>query len=76
MQTLEEGVRGAGCDPEKSTFFSWLGVTPYLTTEVVMATLGFIASTPVGSGVVFDYVISPTLLTSSSGHPSMPSRRG
>lgn len=62
-QTLVEGLRGAGYDPAKSTFFSWLGVTEYLTTEAVMATLRFIASAPVGSGVVFDYMISPSLLT-------------
>jgi len=30
---------------------------------VVMATLRFIASAPVQSGVVFDYMISPSLLT-------------
>jgi methyltransferase (TIGR00027 family) len=62
-QTLEEGLRDAGYDPNQCTFFSWLGVTEYLTTEVVMATLRFIASTPLGSGVVFDYMISPSLLT-------------
>jgi methyltransferase (TIGR00027 family) len=62
-QTLEEGLRSAGYDPNKCTFFSWLGVTEYLTTPVVMATLRFIASAPVGSGVVFDYMISPSLLT-------------
>ena len=63
-QTLEEGLRSAGYDPDKATFFSWLGVTEYLTTGVVMATLRFIASAPVGSGVVFDYMVSPSLLTS------------
>ena len=62
-QTLEEGLRAAGYDPGKSTFFSWLGVTEYLTTEAVMATLRFIASAPMGSGVVFDYMIAPSLLT-------------
>jgi methyltransferase (TIGR00027 family) len=62
-QTLEEGLGDAGYDPGKCTFFSWLGVTEYLTTEAVMATLRFIASAPVGSGVVFDYMISPSLLT-------------
>ncbi len=61
-QSLERGLLSAGYDPEKCTFFSWLGVTEYLTTEVVMATLRFIASTPAGSGVVFDYMISPSLL--------------
>ncbi len=62
-QTLEEGLRSAGYDSGRCTFFSWLGVTEYLTTEVVMATLRFIASAPVGSGVVLDYMISPSLLT-------------
>lgn len=62
-QTLAEGLRGAGYDPGKCTFFSWLGVTEYLTADAVMATLRFIASAPVGSGVVFDYMISPSLLT-------------
>ncbi len=62
-QTLKEGLRSAGYHPDECTFFSWLGVTEYLTTEVVMATLRFIASAPVGSGVVFDYMISPSLLT-------------
>jgi methyltransferase (TIGR00027 family) len=61
-QTIEEGLQAAGYDPGKSTFFSWLGVTEYLMTETVMATLRFIASTPAGSGVVFDYMISPSLL--------------
>ena len=61
--TLEGGLRSAGYDPVKCTFFSWLGVTEYLTTKVVMATLRFIASAPLGSGVVFDYIISPSLLT-------------
>jgi methyltransferase (TIGR00027 family) len=62
-QTLAEGVQDPGCDPGKCTFFSWLGVTEYLTAEAVMATLRFIASAPVGSAVVFDYMLSPSLLT-------------
>jgi methyltransferase (TIGR00027 family) len=64
-QTLEEGLRAAGYDPGKRTFFSWLGVTEYLTAEAVMATLRFIASAPMGSSVVFDYMLSPSLLTPS-----------
>ncbi len=62
-QTLAEGLLDAGYDQGKCTFFSWLGVTEYLTTEAVMTTLSFIASTPVGSAVVFDYMLSPSLLT-------------
>jgi methyltransferase (TIGR00027 family) len=62
-ETLEGGLRGAGYDPGQCTFFSWLGVTEYLATETVTGTLRFIASAPVGSGVVFDYMLSPLLLT-------------
>jgi len=63
IQTLEEGLRSAGCDHGKGAFFSWLGVTEYLTTQAVMTTLRFIGSSPPGSGVVFDYMISPSLLS-------------
>jgi methyltransferase (TIGR00027 family) len=38
-------------------FFSLLGVTPYLTRDALLATLGAIASMPPGSGVVFDYAV-------------------
>jgi methyltransferase (TIGR00027 family) len=62
-QTLAEGLKDAGYDPGKCTFFSWLGVTEYLTIGSVTATLRFIASAPEESGVVFDYMISPSLLT-------------
>jgi methyltransferase (TIGR00027 family) len=62
-QTLADGLRDAGYDPCLSSFFSWLGVTPYLTTGGVMMTLRFIASAPKGSGVVFDYTVFPSLLT-------------
>jgi methyltransferase (TIGR00027 family) len=61
-QSLEVELRAAGHDPERAAFVSWLGVTPYLTTEAVMATLRFVASAPSGSGVVFDYAISPLSL--------------
>lgn len=62
-QTLPEALRDAGYDSKKCTFFSWLGVTEYLTTEAVMTTLRFIASAPAGSEVVFDYMLTPALLT-------------
>lgn len=61
-QALGTELSRAGCDPRLPTFFSWLGVTPYLTDDAVMATLRFIASAPAGSGVVFDYVIPPALV--------------
>jgi methyltransferase (TIGR00027 family) len=57
-QTLAEGLRQAGFDAGKPTFFSWLGVIMYLTREAAMNTLKFIAATPLGGGVVFDYAVS------------------
>jgi len=62
-QTLSEGLRSAGFDPAQISFFPWLGVTMYLTAEAVMATFGFIASTPPGGGVAFDYVVPRESLT-------------
>jgi len=61
-ETLENGLRQAGFDAGKCTFFSWLGVTPYLTNSAVIATLRFVASMPVGGGIVFDYMILPSSL--------------
>jgi len=61
-QTLAAGLREAGFDAGRPAFFSWLGVVPYLTESAVMATLGFIASLPAGSGVVFDYAQPPDSL--------------
>jgi methyltransferase (TIGR00027 family) len=61
-QTLVRELLDARFDLRKCTFFSWLGVTEYLTNETVMATLRFITSMPAGSGVVFDYMILPSLL--------------
>jgi methyltransferase (TIGR00027 family) len=62
-ETLAEGLAAAGFDPAKQTFFTWLGVVPYLTEEAVWSTLGFIASLPRGAHVVFDYSDPPESLT-------------
>ena len=61
-QTLAEGLRAAGFDPKQPTFFTWLGVIPYLTEEAIWSTLGFIASLPNGAHVVFDYADPPESL--------------
>ena len=61
-QTLADGLENSGLDVSSAAFFSWLGVTPYLTREACMSTLSFIASMPAGSGVVFDFAVDPTLL--------------
>jgi methyltransferase (TIGR00027 family) len=61
-QTLAEGLGHAGFDLSAAAFFSWLGVTPYLTREACMSTLSFVAKMPAGSGVVFDFAVDPALL--------------
>ena len=54
-ETLVDGLTAAGFDPAQQTFFTWLGVVPYLTEQAAFSTLGFIASLPGGAHVVFDY---------------------
>jgi len=61
-KTLAAGLRDATFDAEKAAFFGWLGVVPYLTLEAFRATLGDIARMPQGSGVGFDYGLSPEVL--------------
>jgi methyltransferase (TIGR00027 family) len=65
-QTLADGLAQAGFDSQKITFFSWLGVTPYLTRDAVMSTFNFIAKTPPGGGVVFDYAVPRSSLPEDS----------
>jgi len=62
-RTLEDGLREAGFDFGKRAFFSWLGVTMYLTSSAINSTLRFAATLPAGSGLVFDYMLSPSLLS-------------
>ena len=56
-QTLDEGLALVGFDPRPPTFFSWLGVTMYLSEDAIASTLEFIASTPRGGGLVLDYAV-------------------
>jgi methyltransferase (TIGR00027 family) len=62
LQTLADGLAQSGFNASAAAFFSWLGVTPYLTREACMITLSYIARMPVGSGVVFDFAVDPALL--------------
>jgi methyltransferase (TIGR00027 family) len=63
-QTLSSALESSGFERDKVSFFSWLGVTPYLTPASAIATLGFIGSLPKGSGVVFDYAVERSSLNS------------
>jgi methyltransferase (TIGR00027 family) len=62
LETISDGLQQAGFSTHDKTMFSWLGVTPYLTDRAFAETLGFIASMPTGSGVVFDYAVPRTSL--------------
>jgi methyltransferase (TIGR00027 family) len=61
-QTLRAGLEQSGLDFSAAAFFSWLGVTPYLTRQACMATLGLVAGMPAGSGIAFDFAVDPKLL--------------
>jgi methyltransferase (TIGR00027 family) len=58
-ESLAAGLAAAGFDCRQQTFFTWLGVVPYLSETAVFGTLAFIASLAGGAHVVFDYA-NPT----------------
>lgn len=62
-KTSKAGLGDAGFDAGGPAFFGWLGVVPYLTLEAFRATLEMIAQLPGGSGVGFDYALSPETLS-------------
>jgi methyltransferase (TIGR00027 family) len=61
-QTLPERLEACGFRMDAPAWFSWLGVSMYLTREVVMSTLAFVAQRPSGSGITFDYLVPPKSL--------------
>jgi methyltransferase (TIGR00027 family) len=59
---LAQGLAEAGFHASASAFFGWLGVVPYLSGEAFRSTLGTIGRLAGGSGVCFDYALSPETL--------------
>jgi methyltransferase (TIGR00027 family) len=57
-QQLPDALESAGFSPAEGAFFSWLGVTPYLTEIAFKNTLAFIAAIRPQSAVVFDYAVA------------------
>jgi len=55
---LGKALAGAGFQQNSPTFFTWLGVVPYLTLDAIGSTLDYMASIP-NSEVVFDYMEPP-----------------
>jgi methyltransferase (TIGR00027 family) len=62
-QSIEDGLLRAGFRKQQPAFFSWLGVTPYLSRPAFDATIQFVAGLPSGSGVVFDFAVERSLLS-------------
>ncbi len=57
QEDLASALRRSAYDPQAPSFFSWLGVTYYLTRDAVCATWRAIAEVaPAGSAVIFDYL--------------------
>ncbi|HKM64152.1 MAG TPA: SAM-dependent methyltransferase [Acidisphaera sp.] len=56
-QKLDVELERAGLRLGERAFFSWLGVTPYLTNDVVLATLALIHSFCPDNAIAFDYAL-------------------
>ena len=54
-QSLSEALHQSSFDDRSPAFFSWLGVTYYLTREAICQTLRCIAERAAGSDLVLDY---------------------
>jgi methyltransferase (TIGR00027 family) len=60
--TLGDALARAGFDAGRAAVFAWLGVTPYLSRDAVVATLRFAASASAGSEIIFDFALDPSSL--------------
>lgn len=68
VETLASALARSPFDATQPTFFSWLGVTVYLTREANLATLhAIVSSAPAGSELVFTYLDEAILL--GADHP-------
>lgn len=54
--SLAQTFQRAGIDRAKPTLFSWLGVQPYLTRQVVASTLSVLGAFAKGSTLVMDFI--------------------
>jgi methyltransferase (TIGR00027 family) len=58
-ETLEDGFARAGVDRANPAFFSWLGVSMYLTETAIDATLGCLGGFPKGGEAVVTFLQKP-----------------
>ena len=75
-ESLASGLTAAGFSADQPTFFTWLGVVPYLTEPAVYATLEFIGALPADAHVVFDYANPTESITGTMrvGHTALADR--
>jgi methyltransferase (TIGR00027 family) len=75
-QRLADRLQASGFRADRPAFFSWLGVTIYLTPEAVAGTLSTIARCAAGSQVVFDFAPPPAELNAAERRRFERSARG
>ena len=61
-QTLMDQLCAFGFKKDVPAFFSWLGVTVYLTKDAIFATLAEVAEAKSGSEIVFEYSLREPFL--------------
>lgn len=66
-ENLSDRLEAAGFQSAGRSFFSWLGVVPYLTESAIFSTLGYMAQLPGGAEVVFDYVNPVASISAAAG---------
>lgn len=67
-ESLADALGHSAYDPSRPGFFSWLGVSYYLTRAVVFDTLRGIASIAAqGSAIVFDYMDTDAFIPEKAG---------
>jgi methyltransferase (TIGR00027 family) len=75
-QSLDEALAEISFDRGATTFFSWLGVTQYLTRDAIDTTLRFVASLPNGSEIAFQFVIPQDHLSGIDAEVSLFAANG
>jgi methyltransferase (TIGR00027 family) len=70
-ETLEAGLARAGVDRSRPAFFSWLGVTMYLTEEAIDAVLRTVAAYPPGSEIVLTFAQPGEPTAEGPGEPTL-----
>jgi methyltransferase (TIGR00027 family) len=75
QQSVAAALSLSAYDPSALSFFSWLGVTMYLTREANLATFRSVAScSPAGSLLAFTYIESSVLETQSTAFQELQAR--